>query len=86
MHFSEKARLWFYIAPPVVVTLFDVLADLKLKDFSVGGTLLSLIGAANILNGMSPADAKDRVQKAVNRAVSNLDGSQITLDDLRAIA
>lgn len=42
--------------------------------------------AANILNGLSPADAKDRVQKAINRVVSKLDGSQITLEDLRAIA
>lgn len=42
--------------------------------------------AAEILDGLAPADAKDRIQKAINRVVSRLDGSQITLEDLRAIS
>lgn len=42
--------------------------------------------AMDILSGMSPADAKDRLQQAINRTVARLDNSLITLDDLRAVA
>lgn len=42
------------------------------------------VAAAEILNGLAPADARDRLQKAINKVVSRLDGSQITLADLRS--
>lgn len=42
--------------------------------------------AAAILNGLAPADANDRMQKAINRVVSESSGDKITLDDLRAVA
>lgn len=41
--------------------------------------------AAVLLADMSPADAKDRLQKAINNAVSRMDGSTIRLADLRAV-
>lgn len=42
--------------------------------------------AAEILNGMSPADARDTLQKAINRVVARMEGGKITLEDLAAVA
>lgn len=42
--------------------------------------------AAEMLNGMSPADARDTLQKAINRVVSRPEGGKITLADLAAVA
>lgn len=41
--------------------------------------------ATATLSGLSPADAKDRLQQAINRVVARFDDSKITIDDLRAI-
>lgn len=42
--------------------------------------------AAAILKDFSPADAKDRMQKAINRVVANLGEEKIALADLEAVA
>ena len=42
--------------------------------------------AAAILKDFSPADAKDRMQKAINRVVANLGEEKIALADLEAVS
>lgn len=64
----------------------DYLATKTTAPFAPEFTAEAIVG---ILRGhdpqISPANARDRIQQAINQAVSRLDGSQISLDDLHAV-
>lgn len=80
----------FYLAPPSEDTLVTILAAfISGKESAPWADDFTPAAAVKMLRhfdaDISPATAKDRVQQAINRAVSRLDGSQVTLADLAAV-
>lgn len=80
----------FYFAPPSDDTLVTILAAfIDSKPQAPWSDDFTAVAAATMLRRfdpeIAPATAKDRIQQAINRAVTRLDGSRITLADLAAV-
>lgn len=80
----------FYFAPPSDDTLVTILsAFIGSKPNAPWGDDFTAPAAATLLRRfdpeIAPATAKDRIQQAINNAVTRLDDSKITLADLAAV-